>query len=277
MGGSGAAGFRRIRARWLAVFAVILACGVGGQENRANAEISLSMVWCDANGNALSFQEDGKLDLGTEISTFQIRLYATMAGKGDDFWQSRDTVFNANEGSSRWNTYFTFSSTDGGSSLLNKGVLTLEWIDSGISDSFRTFYEYSNGTFDSVYTESVTDGVWTGSVLKTNENGPALSGSFQFGTIEVSYDVTRLATLTAEEQQSLASGVTFTLGLGGDSRIASERGLDWGVDTWLDWWVSAGSGGLYFVESNDPSTSNTVTITPEPGTWAMMTGMALVG
>ncbi|MDO4559081.1 MAG: PEP-CTERM sorting domain-containing protein [Planctomycetia bacterium] len=174
-----------------------------------------------------------------------------------------------------FNIPFTVTSTSTfGQAVLTSGLVTLEWVNEGIDDVFANFYqsgyENSSTAFSSVYTSQLSDGSWTGSInVRHNDNsttadlkeggGNTEYGEYRIGTIRITYNPDQWT----DELRLLWSdspGLTLT-----DSRgemIAGSTEL-------------AFSGGQTLARLTlDLPEPNPI---PEPGTWAMMTGMALVG
>ncbi|MDO4559082.1 MAG: PEP-CTERM sorting domain-containing protein, partial [Planctomycetia bacterium] len=249
------------------------------------------------------------LALGESAWTIRIGLYANTTGSssahefydGSDWWESADY-------GQYWKTYFQLAGTTGATALAD-GLLTVGWVNSDISSAFTNFYSSGDdGEFSSVYTGSTSNGTWNGSVNVTNGGGVAGSGSpmdltiprngsgVLFGMIEIKYtpneDSSFWTALEEAAKQAVDGGYTEDYYTSTESYALTlaENGLD--DTTKSEIWATNSSGRERWYASSDSGSREskitlnlTATIStpesnkplPEPGTWAMMTGMALVG
>ncbi|MDD3469437.1 MAG: hypothetical protein PHE53_05580 [Thermoguttaceae bacterium] len=274
----------------LTAIALALACNVarGSLETTAGITIDGKIV------------TDLELTLGADPWTHQIAVWAEMKPSS----YGTELGFLKTDGVQNWYTSFKLCSTTGGTAIAND-IISVSWVDTGISNAFTSFYQSDlSGSqadkFDATYTSSNNGSDWVGEigVLNLNKRAVDLRGDYsqggvlyqniyQIGTIEVSYDPTRLADVTESDLG------TYALIL--NDEVASEVYALNRKGSYR--WDAVGFGSV-----NDPKmtmTLNTLTPepgpvpdpepgpvpdpepgpvpNPEPGTWAMIAGIAIVG
>ncbi|MDD3469438.1 MAG: hypothetical protein PHE53_05585 [Thermoguttaceae bacterium] len=265
----------------LTAIALALACNVarGSLETTAGVTVDGKVV------------TDLDLTLGADPWTYQIEVYGKLASNSGG-----KTGFNFTEsdGIQSWDTSFKLCPTTGGTALTND-VISVSWVDTGISSAFTTFYQTNlTGTttakLATAYTENDDAGnSWTGKIgvwnQKTKQSDVThvanLTGNvtYRIGTIEISYDPAQYHNIVEGDLGTYAlilsddvTSVIYAAKIDGTDkwRISSEGSVDAPMVTMTLNTLTPEPGPV-------PDPEPGPVPSPEPGTWAMIAGIAIVG
>lgn len=226
-----------------------------------------------ANGQKVT---DLSLALGGESWTFQIAVLAELTPLDSGAEQS----FRADDSYQYWDTRFQIT---GGAVPINQSdVISLKWVDKGIDEAFQAFSQPM--AFDKAYTGYKTtsgeNSAWMGSIQISRDTSAALRGDYteggelhrniyQIGTIEVSYDSSKLSEMRESDYGA------YTLAV---DQFNSQIQASIGYSPW--WWRTTPTAEtpmftFTLLKADGPEPGPVPS--PEPGTWAMIGGMAMVG